>query len=469
MFSSRTATEGTSTLRSHHVFARATGTLTRTRTLAGATPAPNDLVTELTRDSRGNIEYERYYGGDTQPIATGALATSTLTAAAPAYSLAHQWLAGTVVRSTYLAANGTPLAFTIQDADADLATGRLLRTRDAAGLATTFTYDTTGRLTTIAAPGMAPATYAYTTASMDLGGYLPAKAVARQVSAENAGTIATDYVYDAFGRLLRESGGCRTKPIRRPAIRWRCGAYASRSTTRSAGRPRTASGPASRATASRLPARESADPRLPQSWNRYSYVMNNPLKYVDPTGENATVVCDVDNNCTATVEAQIIADPNDPQQMETAIAFRNGAVNYWQGTQVTGPDGENVTIQMNVTIVAPGEAVAAVDTLNVVNGSGVSNVQMTLLRGALSPPDGGTIFTQDSTGNPSGMAGISAHEGGHLLGMPDMYVPGQAVPLNTSPTVDVMRHAQPTNSPLLGGWILRPQNGNTIVIRVPRI
>jgi RHS repeat-associated protein len=29
----------------------------------------------------------------------------------------------------------------------------------------------------------------------------------------------------------------------------------------------------------------SADPALPQSWNRYSYVLNNPLRLIDPTGE----------------------------------------------------------------------------------------------------------------------------------------------------------------------------------------
>lgn len=33
------------------------------------------------------------------------------------------------------------------------------------------------------------------------------------------------------------------------------------------------------------PTLESADPFLPQSWNRYNYVQNNPLLYVDPTGE----------------------------------------------------------------------------------------------------------------------------------------------------------------------------------------
>src|SRR6185437_13684669 len=32
------------------------------------------------------------------------------------------------------------------------------------------------------------------------------------------------------------------------------------------------------------PSRVSMDPAQPQSWNRYSYVLNNPLRYVDHNG-----------------------------------------------------------------------------------------------------------------------------------------------------------------------------------------
>lgn len=32
------------------------------------------------------------------------------------------------------------------------------------------------------------------------------------------------------------------------------------------------------------PSADSVELTMPQSWNRYSYVMNNPLIYIDPTG-----------------------------------------------------------------------------------------------------------------------------------------------------------------------------------------
>ena len=46
----------------------------------------------------------------------------------------------------------------------------------------------------------------------------------------------------------------------------------------------------------------------PQSWNEYAYARNNPLRHVDPTGENATasVTCSTDGKtCQVNVQASI--------------------------------------------------------------------------------------------------------------------------------------------------------------------
>jgi RHS repeat-associated protein len=49
----------------------------------------------------------------------------------------------------------------------------------------------------------------------------------------------------------------------------------------------------------------------PQTWNRYSYTLNNPLKYIDPSGliEMTTDQCEKDANCV-TVKLNVIYDKN---------------------------------------------------------------------------------------------------------------------------------------------------------------
>lgn len=66
------------------------------------------------------------------------------------------------------------------------------------------------------------------------------------------------------------------------------------------------------------------------------------------------------------------------------------------------------------------------------------------------------------------MAGIGPHESGHLLGIRDLYYPGEVVGYNPAPTVDIMRYAQPTNGALTAFMVLSPANLNkTIHYRAP--
>jgi len=56
------------------------------------------------------------------------------------------------------------------------------------------------------------------------------------------------------------------------------------------------------------PMMASAKASDPQTWNRYSYALNNPLRYVDPDGLEVPEDCAKDQKCTIVVKVNVLYD-----------------------------------------------------------------------------------------------------------------------------------------------------------------
>lgn len=183
-----------------------TGFLRRQRVLRGAaTQGTNDLITELVRDARGAIVEERSFGGDSDghAVGVGDLGALTLTNAEYTVTSEHEIAGspatyGTLQKSYH---QGLPSPFYSADVDLSAYTGAVLAARDTAEVQTNLTYDGLGRLIAEDPPG-ANTTYTYTS-------YSPSDPDSPRVDVIRATAEGTQphetYVYDAFGRLVKES------------------------------------------------------------------------------------------------------------------------------------------------------------------------------------------------------------------------------------------------------------------------
>ena len=165
----------------------------------------------------------------------------------------------------------------------------------------------------------------------------------------------------------------------------------------------------------------------PQSWNEYAYARNNPLRYVDPNGENATVTTNcttTDNNTTCNVNISasiaIYAAPGSnitqDQLNQAATAMQSSIENAWTGSFTQDGVTYNVSTQVTVSVA---------DSKDEAMSSGAQNVYgmtdgpprqgedaHTNPRSPLGGPDTGEIDIKNASGD-------SAHEFTHLLGVND--------------------------------------------------
>jgi RHS repeat-associated protein len=197
----------------------------------------------------------------------------------------------------------------------------------------------------------------------------------------------------------------------------------------------------------------------PQSWNLYAYARNNPLRYVDPTGNTATVStsCSADANnqttCNVNISASIAiyAAPGsgltNDQLNGAASTIQSTIQNAWSGT--TQQDGVtyNVSTQVSVQVVGSQDAAEKSGAQNAI---GLSNGPADPASNANALSGAGNVRGQDAgTWNINTLSSrnTAAHEFTHLLGDNDHT---GAVLSNTDPT-GRPRHATAADF----GWALQ--------------
>jgi RHS repeat-associated protein len=185
----------------------ATGFVRRKRTHknSGSTENGNDVLAVYDHVA-GNLTREQYYGGDNLAITANGT-TCTMALGNDQYRLDHTYQYGALKTSQYkdlFGGAGGVLAFYAVNRTIDASTGLVAASADASGISTSYSYDTSGRLTleSPAAGEGGKTAYVYTPASGP--GVLARVDIDRK---NNAGTVAlarSRVYFDALGRVWKE-------------------------------------------------------------------------------------------------------------------------------------------------------------------------------------------------------------------------------------------------------------------------
>lgn len=161
----------------------------------------------------------------------------------------------------------------------------------------------------------------------------------------------------------------------------------------------------------------------PQSWNKYAYVRNNPLRYIDPSGEKATVTITTDEakkKGTIEIKASIAIWTKDGKiskedTTRAAREYKNNIEKAWTGSYEQNGISYDVTTTIDVQVYS---------SENAATNSGAQNVLEVVGNGGANFVRPGSFLGRPDTGQVSldaGQKGIAAHEFTHLLGVDDRY------------------------------------------------
>jgi len=159
----------------------------------------------------------------------------------------------------------------------------------------------------------------------------------------------------------------------------------------------------------------------PQTFNRYAYVNNNPLKYIDPSGREAEYAID-EKKKTITLRASItIYGPQATQAY--AAKLKAQMESAWKGTYKDAKSGTvyKVSTIAEVSVYNPslGVGLSARNGFYVGNEIARSNFENTHVDPHFPTRYPGAPGIYTGALNPG--ADAERHETGHVLGQPDDY------------------------------------------------
>lgn len=208
-FSDHTAAEGTQQIKTQVCFERdasgPTGFPSRVRRLQGATAGSFDVLSVRTRDAAGNVTFEQLYGGDVQALATTSDPCLVTLPSTDRYRIGHTYQYGVRRFSEAKSATGAGIGLVLLDRDVD-PSGMISTTRDGAGIATSYEYDTAGRLAW-AKPQAGHGAWTQLTylGATTLAPYVTITQFHRPNGSKTASPLAeSGALIDAFGRPWRE-------------------------------------------------------------------------------------------------------------------------------------------------------------------------------------------------------------------------------------------------------------------------